>query len=262
MDDNEQSNAGIPIRSVSRAFQVLQIINQLGNPTIMEVKEASKLPYPTVFRMIMTLQHDGLIECEPSRKRYRPTELVWSLVTGFQQEDLLVARSREHLVRLTSELHWPVALSVRVGDRMIIKDSTHTLTTQTFNNYYPGYMLPILDSAAGKCFVAFCPDEERRNIFASIEKYGDENSHWWLNIVNNDDYLGTIRQQGFATHARSAPTSGGRTAAIAVPIMIKDSVKACLVLVFFHSAMDMARAAESFYEPLRRTADDITASLK
>ena len=71
--DDESSADGVPVRAVSRAFEILQTINRLGNPTIMEIKEDSRLPYPTVYRMVMTLVHDGWIETEATRKRY-PSE--------------------------------------------------------------------------------------------------------------------------------------------------------------------------------------------
>lgn len=262
MDGNGQPLSGIPIRSVSRAIRILQIINRLSNPTIMEITKESRLPYPTVFRIIMTLVHEGLIECEPSRKRYRPSELVWSLVTGFQQDDLLAARSREHLIRLTAEVHWPVTLSVRVGERMIIKDSTHTLTTQTFNNYYPGYTLPILDSAAGRCFVAFCPDEERQMILNSVAESGGEDERWSLRIVGDPAFLETIRTRGFATHAR-IPRGGGheRTAAVAVPVLGDDGLMACLALVYFCNAMGMEEAAAKYVPELQETSRRISAAL-
>jgi len=41
-----------------------------------------ELPYPTAFRFIQTLIHEGLIECEPTREHDRVTDLVQSPSIG------------------------------------------------------------------------------------------------------------------------------------------------------------------------------------
>ncbi len=254
-------DSAFPVRAVSRAIRVLQIINRRGNPTIMEIKEESGLAYPTVFRMVMTLQHEGLIESESSRKRYRPTELVWSLVTGFQEEDQLVPKARPFIQELTMEVLWPIAISVRVGDRMMVKDSTHAMTTQTFTNYYPGHTLPIFDCAAGKAYIAFCSDEEREMIFRSIVNARTEDQRLAAMIIQDSAYLDRIREQGYATNARNAHTDMGRTSSIAVPILDESGVKACVALTFFDRAMAMSNAVEHYVAPLRATVAKITGAL-
>ena len=56
---------GFPIRSVSRSIAVLRAINQGKWLTLMEISKAVDLPYPTTFRIIQTLTHEGLVVCEP-----------------------------------------------------------------------------------------------------------------------------------------------------------------------------------------------------
>lgn len=258
---SDESPQGVPVRAVSRAFEILESINRLGNPTMMDIKEDCGLPYPTVYRMIMTLVHDGWIEMESSRKRYRPTQRVWSLVSGFQTQDLLVACAREHLVELTAKMLWPVTLSVRVGDRMMVKDSTHTLTSQTFANYYPGYTLPLVDCSAGKAYLAFCQDHVRRIILESAAKSDDEQVQWALQIVGDESYLKRIREQGYATHARVQHTENpGKTSAIAVPVMVDGSLEASLAIVYFDKAMSEKEAVARYAEPLIQTAQAIGAT--
>lgn len=262
-DENRRTKDSVaPVRAVSRAIRILQIINRRGNPTIMEIKEESGLAYPTVFRMVLTLQHEGLIESEPSRKRYRPTELVWSLVTGFQEQDQIVPRARAYLQELTSEVLWPIALSVRVGDRMMVKDSTHAMTTQTFTNYYPGYTLPIFDCAAGKAYISFCPDEEREMIFKSISNEKSDDLKLAAMITQDRQFTDKVRSQGFATHARNVHTDMGKTSSIGLPIMVEQDVKACLALTFFDRAMSMEQAVTDYIAPLRRAVENITKALE
>ena len=261
MEREDALRKGVPIRAVSRAIEILQIINRHGSPTIMEIQKESKLPYATVFRMIMTLQHEGLITSEAARKRYRPTELVWSLGTGFQQHDLLVARGRAILAELTSRFLWPVALSVRVGNRMVVKDSTHTQTTQTFINYYPGYSLPLLNCGAGRAYVAFCPEQEREIILNAARDSDDEDVRYALQIVEDDRFLQEIRDNGFATHVRLQHNeTPGKTSSLAVPIFVDDVVRACLAIVYFENAMPPDQAAARYVEPLKEAARRIGAA--
>lgn len=55
----------VPIRAISRGIVVLQLINRQGSATLMEIARGARLPYPTACRIVQTLVHEGLIECEP-----------------------------------------------------------------------------------------------------------------------------------------------------------------------------------------------------
>lgn len=253
------ANTGV-IRAVGRAFHVLQTINRLPNPTIMQIKTAAGLPYPTVYRIIQTLVHEGLIESEPARKRYRPTELVLSLTSGFQPDDRLVGLARPLMVELTRAIGWPVTLAVRVGGRIMLKDSTHALTTQTFANYYPGYTLPLQDCASGKAYLAFCTGEERRMIQQNASVGNDDEATTGLARLHasNDTLLAQIREDGYATHARNLHSdTPGKTSSIAVPLVSGDRLLGCLTIIFFAAAMSMQDAVARYLHQLTRCADAI-----
>ncbi|MEM7702394.1 MAG: helix-turn-helix domain-containing protein [Pseudomonadota bacterium] len=253
---------GVPIRAVVRAFDVLGAINRVGNPNIMELAQLCQLPYATVFRIVATLVHDGWVEAEPGRKRYRPTERVLSLASGFQTHDLLVANARDHIVELTAKTHWPVTLSIRVGSSMMVKDSTHTLTSQTLANYYPGYTLPLTDCAAGKAYLAFCDEQERRIFLESLREDPDPDTRWLSQIFNDDNFLQGIRDRGFSTHARVFHTeSPGKTSAIAVPILVDGVLQATLALVYFEVAMKESEAVATYVEPLKMVAERIAQAM-
>lgn len=253
---------GVPIRAVVRAFDVLGAINRLGNPNMMELAKFCQLPYATIFRLVATLIHDGWVEAEPNRKRYRPTERVWSLVSGFQTHDRLVAAARNHIVELTATVHWPVTLSIRVGSTMMVKDSTHTLTSQTLANYYPGYTLPLTDCAAGKAYLAFCEEQERNLFLESLKTSTDPDKRWLWQIFGDDAFLQKIRDSGFATHARLVHTeSPGKTSAIAVPIFLGDMLLGTLALVYFDKAMKESEAVDHYVQPLKLAAQRITDAM-
>lgn len=252
----------VPVRAVSRAIAVLQYINRGGSPTIKEVAEGTGLPYATVFRMVMTLAHEGMIEAD-SQKCYRPTELVWSLVSGFQNSNQLVSIAKPMLSEFTSEHLWPVALSVRVGNRMMVKHSTTTLTTQTFTNYYPGYTLPLLECAAGKVYLAFCSPDEAEIIRKSVEHFPEDNSGWGAELANSDYFIAKVRSDGFATHARNLHNdTPGKTSAISVPVLVDGVVRSTLTMIYFEKAMSLTEVANTFAQPLKQAAARIARALQ
>lgn len=116
---------GVPIRALSRGLAVLQAINRGGSLSMVEISRTAEVPYPTACRIVQTLQVEGLIEQEPSRKRYRPTAMVQTLAHGFEGHSALTAVARPFLVELTREIGWPITLSTLVGHSMVMRDSTH-----------------------------------------------------------------------------------------------------------------------------------------
>jgi IclR family transcriptional regulator, mhp operon transcriptional activator len=74
---------GVPIRAISRGLAVLQAVNKHGGLTMMEIAQLSEVPYPTACRIVQTLLHEGMLEREAGRKRYRATASVLTLSSGF-----------------------------------------------------------------------------------------------------------------------------------------------------------------------------------
>jgi IclR family transcriptional regulator, mhp operon transcriptional activator len=81
---------GVPIRAISRGLSVLRAVNANGALTMMEISQASEVPYPTACRIVQTLLHEGYLERDRGRKTYRTTALVREL--GQPQEQRPAAR--------------------------------------------------------------------------------------------------------------------------------------------------------------------------
>lgn len=252
---------GVPIRSITRSIAALKAINRHGSLTMMEISKAAGVPYPTACRIVQTLLYEGLIEQEPSRKRYRSTAMVQTLSHGFQHDDRLVKVARPHIVALTERVGWPVSIAIRVGRNMMLRDSTHANTSLTFEQYYPGFTLPILDSASGKLSMAYAEEEERLNILRWMRVSQDIDLDYLAHAEMSLD-VEKIRHQGFAVQGRNHfNRNPGKTSSIAVPIFLADRFEAALTMVFFVSAMRLESALEQYLDDLKRTAADISAEL-
>lgn len=253
---------GVPIRAISRGLAVLQAVNRHGSLTMMDIAHASGVPYPTACRIVQTLLHEGMIEKEPARKRYRATALVQTLSVGYQKEDALVSISRPHLVALTRKHSWPVSIASRVGNMMMVRDSTHALTSLTFTNYYPGFTLPLLECASGKAFMAYVSPEERAEMLKGLKKLEAAPDKYGALLLETGTLLEEIRRTGFATQGRNRYTATpGKTSSIAVPVFEGDRVAGALSLIFFASAMTMDQAIAAFADDLKTAAAEISAKL-
>lgn len=253
---------GVPIRSLSRGIAVLQAVNRGNALSMMEIARTSEVPYPTACRIVQTLVYEGLIEREPARKRYRPTALTQTLAYGFQGDMHLVEVARAHLVELTRSLGWPVSIATHVGHSMVIRDSTHSLTALTFNNYYPGYSLPVLECASGLVYISHMQPEERSNLLHTLKLMDSARSRHAVALLEREGLADEIRDNGYATRGNNLFTNNpGKTSSIAVPIMLDGRIIAALTLAFFSAATKMTDATRQFVDPLKRAADAIEHDL-
>lgn len=253
---------GVPIRAISRGVSILQAVNRSGSISLMQMSRQTSIPYPTVCRIVHTLLHEGLIEKEPDRKRYRPTILVQSLASGYQDDSRLVKAARPHIVALCKRVAWPISIATRVGNKMMVRDSTHSLTSLTLSNYFPGYTLPLAECSTGKVYLAYCSREERESIRAGFCVSEDAPDKLGLLLTQNDAMVDAIRRQGYATQVRNVyNATPGRTSSIAVPIMSDGAIVGAMALIFFAAGMKMQEAEQRYVPELIATGRAISADL-
>lgn len=253
---------GVPIRAISRGLKMLQAINEAGSITMMNASRAVDLPYPTACRIMQTLMYEGFVEMEPNRKRYRPTALVHTLSSGHNFDNTLVVTARPYMVNLTREVLWPVSIATRVGLKMVVRDSTHSMTSLTFQQYHPGDALPLYSTASGKVHFAFCDQLEREAIINGLKEFGESDDRALAYFSDTAEQARAARKLGYATHDRNKYTdTPGKTSSISVPLKIGEKFIATLNLIFFASAMPMDTAIERYVPALKSTAEKISAAL-
>jgi IclR family mhp operon transcriptional activator len=259
VDGEQQLDKEVSIRAISRAIAVLQAINRQGALSLTEIARSAAIPHPTATRIVRTLIDEGLIEQEPSRKRYRPTALIQTLSCGFQNHDRLVTISRPHIVRLTRQIDWPISVVTRVGQAMVVRDSTSALTSLTFNNYYPGWQVPLLPSASGRVYFAYASSEEQEELLKQYRHKQQGIDALTLREFESGSAVEKIRKQGYAAVARTPYSANpGKTSSIAVPLFEQETLIGSLAMVFFANALSVPDAIDLFVEPLRETAAQIS----
>ena len=250
---------GVPIRSVSRCITVLQAINHHGALSLMEVARNAELPYPTVCRIVQTLIQEGLVECEATRKCYRATGLVHALSRGFHNRDELVTKARPFLVELTKKTGWPISILTRVGQTMIIRDTTFDLSALTTELFPTGHATPLLESAAGTVLLANLTEEDR----ASLVELDRRSPRTRSTAPFDDVKIGAqVRQDGFflgCVQPHDANPEG--TSSINVPLYGGAGLSGVLSLLFFSATIDPMNAVERYLPDLKVAASSIAYAL-
>lgn len=255
---NVEAEKDYSIRAITRCIAVLQAINRGGALSLTQIAQSADIPHPTATRIVRTLVGEGLIEQEPSRKRYRPTALIQTLSCGFQNHDKLVSTARPHITRLTQRIDWPISVVTRVGRAMVVRDSTSTQTSLTFSNYYPGWQVPILPSASGRVYFAYASPEEQQDLLKYYRLNAQGLDSLMLREFESGEAVAKIREQGYAAVSRTHYSANpGRTSSIAVPLFEGDTLIGALTLVFFANAVPISDAIRRFLGPLREVADVI-----
>jgi len=247
------------IRSIGRSLAVLRAVNRAGSLSMMEIAKAVGIPYPTACRIVYTLQEEGMLERESQRKHYRPTALVQSLSHGYQDHSNLVAGAHPHLEALTQQHFWPTSLVTRVGQLMIVRDCTHSLSPMALTNYQPGATFPLLECASGHVMLAFAEDEQRHAWLDAAQACDVAPDGLTLARLRSDEFASQIRDNGYAMRGHNKFTNTpGRTSSIAVPIFEHGEVCGALTLVYFSVSMRSDVAVSRYVDDLKSAAQAIT----
>lgn len=203
---------------------------------------------------------DGWAKKDTLTKRYSPTELVLSLASGFTERDEIVELSREHLLNLGNLVNWPISLCTKVGLKMMVKCSTHSVSPFALDLYEPGYTLPILESAAGKTMLAYTNPHEVSRTIEAIESTSENYDSLTMARIKNGNLFSEIREAGYGIQIRNPHTNTPRkTSSIAVPILMNGEAIATISLIIIATAMDIEKAVEDFLNAMKSTAEAIAS---
>ncbi|HCX67771.1 DNA-binding transcriptional regulator [Parvibaculum sp.] len=245
------------VQPVLRSLKLLETLNAAGTATLSSLHNDTGLPKPTLVRLLDTMISAGYVRRVSRSAGYELTERVLRLSSGFRHKDLVVEAARPFLSALTAEHKWPVALATLDHDAMLMRLSTRHESPFSTDPDWLNRRLPMLISALGRAYLAFCPDEERRLLLAMIRS-----SNATVNAQARDEkyvssMLATIRERGYAT---TAPMKGDSSMGIAVPVRSNGKVAACITIRYIGSTMSEAHAIKRYLAPMQRAADGIAAA--
>ncbi len=157
-----------PIRALNRGLEVLTELNRLERAAINTLAAAAGLPRTTTYRILETLRLAGYVDRDAHDDCYRPTIMVRALSDGFDDEALVAHIAKPLLAALGEQIVWPVAVATPSGSTMMIRETTDASSPLALEQYSAGVRVPMLASAAGRAYLAFCPAAQRDALLERI----------------------------------------------------------------------------------------------
>jgi IclR family mhp operon transcriptional activator len=250
------------IQGLSRGLEILCALNELPGATgsIVELSRRTSLHRTTVKRLLETLRDCGFVRQTPGSNSYCVTFRVRKLSLGFRDEDLVSQIAAPFMQELTREVLWPSDIMTLDGDELVIRESTHHFSPLSFHRGMIGEHVPLLDTAAGRAYLAFCPAGEREALLGLLRSRTDAQGERARNRRAVRGMLQATQARGYALNEGDW-IGGGRYGAIAVPVSSKRRVLACLNLIFSKRVIKPEQAAERYLAALKSTAGAIARAL-
>jgi len=240
------------IEPVRRSFAVLESLSRRRSSTLGLLTEETGLARPTVVRLLHTLIALGYAARVSRQQGYRLTDRVLGLSESIRFVDHLVDAAIPHMRRFTEDHGWPLYLASLSQGAIIIRHSTAPESPMAFEGAGLNARRPVLISALGRAWLAFCPDEERRAILRDIGGLTPRQE------AVLDAVLERVRRDGYAFTQPPRPT---RLQGIAVPVRSGARMLGSLSMRFPLSAMSETEVGLRFGKRLQSLARAIAADV-
>jgi IclR family transcriptional regulator, mhp operon transcriptional activator len=247
------------VRSLERGLAVLAAMNRRKLPSVMELARDTRLPRPTVYRLLETLSRAGYVTRSRPKDRYCLARRVRTLSDGYVEDDWIAEIAAPLMDRFTRDVVWPVALITFEEGRMLVRETTHEASTLSIDHGMVGRTLPMLRTAAGRCYLAFCPAEERRAILEMLSRSKTPDDHGAREPQRLTRLFDSIRAKGYAIQDREI---NRKATGLAVPVRLGSRVLATMSAIWISSAMTIEKAEAELYPPLAATAARITDAVR
>jgi IclR family mhp operon transcriptional activator len=247
------------VRSLERGLAVLAAMNRRKLPSVMELARDTRLPRPTVYRLLETLSRAGYVTRSSPHDRFCLAHRVRTLSDGFVEDDWIADIAAPLMGRFTRDMVWPAAVMTFEEGRMLVRETTHEASTLSIDHGMVGRSLPMLRTAAGRCYLAFCPGEERRAILQMLSRSKAPEDRWAREPQRLTKLLDSIRGKGYAIQDREI---NPKTTGLSVPIRLSTRVLATMSAIWISSAMTIETAEAELYPPLAATAGRIAHAIR
>ncbi len=241
------------IRAVERAMNVLQELNLQPINTIAQLHARTRLPKPTLVRILKTLEEAGYVENDARQGGYQVSALVTSLSSGYHKGPLVVEAGRAWALAITRKYKWPVAIALPDYDGMIVRFSTVPDSPISPFHSTVNRRLHLLTRAMGLAYVAFLEKEEFDLIVEVLRRSTEPEDALAHHPDDLRRLVAQIREAGYATRSSMVEPRNSNT--VAVPIIAHDQrVLGTLGITYFKSAFDSEQEAFARFAPILASA--------
>lgn len=254
-----------PIRAIERGVSVMRALEQSGSASLHELHIATKLHRTTLLRILLTLEQQGLVRRGMGDGLYRNTFQLRRMTDSLDEFDRLAEIAGPVLSTLCAKVKWPSDLVVRNGNFMELKETSRQQTPFMVNRDEVGYRVSFPLTAIGRAYLAFCPDAERNEIIAALQKTGHPADHLVHEPRKLKTMLDETRAQGYST--RDQTYRGGNYLegnffddglnAMAVPLQAGGIVLGCINLLWVRQAVPSEKFIAEHLDALHAAALEI-----
>jgi IclR family acetate operon transcriptional repressor len=245
------------LRSVDRAIAVLKAFSEeepeLG---VTELSQRLRLPKSTVYRLLTSLQQEGVVDQDPKTEKYRlGIELVRLAGLVLKRIDVRQV-ARPYLRSLAEASEETVSLSMLTSDSKVINIDRIPSPRMVRNVGWIGReMLPHCISS-GKALLAYLPQQRLERILAKGLPHFTEKTI--TDSIRLQEELKRVRQQGYAVAQEELEVG---LSAVAAPIWNHEGEVVAAVSVSGPSFRLSSEKIPELAELTRRTANEMSHQL-
>jgi IclR family mhp operon transcriptional activator len=256
---------------LERGLQVLDALRSHPTSSLQELHDATRIPKPSLLRILATLSAHGLVTRRLADGRYRCSDFS-NIGRKRDRHDRVAEAAAPVLDHLCQKVLWPSDLMVPAGIHMERRE-----TSQAYSPFFPhrthrnrlGQPVGWLLTGVGRAYLAFCPDPERARILKRLHSSEKPEDQLARNPKRLDAILAEIRKRGFGTRdptftggSYGAPPIDDRLAAIAVPLLGRKRTYGAINILWIRSAFTVEQFAARHLTDLQQAAREIVSFLE
>ncbi len=247
------------MRGLERGLAVLRVLERADSFALRDLHRETRLPKPTLLRILSTLEEGGYARRRLTdgtwRRAARKTETPQSML-----HDLLLDVGGEALDDLCKRIAWPSDLAVYHRGMMHILETTRKKTPFVVNMTGIGYRVPMLQTGLGRAWLAFCSEAEREKILSELRRSDNAFNRTAREPETVAAILAETRSKGYGTRSPGFTLRAegeDKTNGVAVPVMMRGNVIACISLVWTIPALNEQTATKRYLAKVQAAASRI-----
>lgn len=253
-DPREDRASALP-RRIQSVERMLTIFSNLGPQglTVAQLAERTRIPAPTVARLLKTAQFAGYVERLP-HGGYVPGPALFSMAITLDRGALLRRVIDEEMTALRDSVDETVGLYVRKGAERYCVHSVES-RQPIRRGHTVGQRMPLYTGAAGRVFLAFA---KTPGLFSLVPKQYRTPAGELISLEELRAQAEEAKANGFAFYRGHVNTEAW---GLAAPVLVRETLYATLVVSAPVTRMDtihVNRTKKACLLAARRISDRIS----
>jgi IclR family mhp operon transcriptional activator len=248
---------------------VLQALQMRPDAALQDLFDVTKIPKPSLLRILNTLEKLGLITRRLADGRYRVASVIGRIGHKPDRYDHVAEMAAPVLNELCARVSWPSDLLVPAGDHLEVRETSRARSPFTVPYFGIYHSVDWLMSAVGRAYLAYCPESERQKIIRLVQQSKRVNHHLARDPKRIERILGEtrargygIRDPGFTGGMFGGPTISDGLAAIAVPLLDGKAIHGVINMTWLKPASTIENFAALHLADLQKAASAIVTAVR